>query len=391
MGIGDAPGGAVEQQAGEVGGQDLRPREGFEGAGRRLRPQPIADARLGPPRAAAPLVHRGAGGAGGDEAGQADAGLVERHARQTGIDDDPNPLDRQRRLGDAGRQHDLPGSGRSGRHGAVLFGRGKGTVEGRDLGALVDPLGEERRDPPDLALSGQEGEDRAGIGPQGAKDGVGHRILDPPVRIALRMACLHRKGPPLGFDDPRVAHQARDPGTVQGGGHDEDPEIVAETTLGVEREGETEIGRRASARGTRRRSPRRCRTIPDRRGSLRVKTPSVTTSIRVAREIFEPRRTRRPTVSPTRWPRVAAMRSAAPRAARRRGSRRMIRPRRRAMAHREAPADASGLAGSGRCHEHRRRTGFERREKARQGRIDREGSREEGVRRHRGWGGAGKR
>ena len=52
--------------------------------------------------------------------------------------------------------------------------------------------------------------------------------------------------------------------------------------------------------------------------------PSVTTSIRVRFVTFEPNRTRRPTVSPTCSPRVAAMRAAAARAASLRGSRTRI-------------------------------------------------------------------
>ena len=52
----------------------------------------------------------------------------------------------------------------------------------------------------------------------------------------------------------------------------------------------------------------------------RVKMPSVTTSMRVLRDTFEPKRTRRPTVSPTFSFSVAAIRSAAARAASRRGS-----------------------------------------------------------------------
>src|SRR5436190_1968992 len=52
----------------------------------------------------------------------------------------------------------------------------------------------------------------------------------------------------------------------------------------------------------------------------RVKIPSVITSMRVLRDTFEPKRTRKPTVSPTLSCKVAAIRSAAARAARRRGS-----------------------------------------------------------------------
>ncbi len=60
--------------------------------------------------------------------------------------------------------------------------------------------------------------------------------------------------------------------------------------------------------------------------TCRVKTPSVTTSTRVAAETLDCMRTRKPTVRPTGSPKVAAMRSAAARAARRRGSRTMILP-----------------------------------------------------------------
>ncbi len=55
-GIGDAPGGAVEQQRGEIGGEDLRRLVGGEGALLCLLPEPVADARLGAAGAAAALV-----------------------------------------------------------------------------------------------------------------------------------------------------------------------------------------------------------------------------------------------------------------------------------------------------------------------------------------------
>jgi hypothetical protein len=55
-----------------------------------------------------------------------------------------------------------------------------------------------------------------------------------------------------------------------------------------------------------------------------VNTPSVRTSMRVLADTFEPKRTRKPTASPVRSPKVFAMRSAAARAAIRRGSRTRI-------------------------------------------------------------------
>src|ERR671912_1276840 len=70
-------------------------------------------------------------------------------------------------------------------------------------------------------------------------------------------------------------------------------------------------------------SSKRTAATPSSAGSSRImreNTPSVTTSMRVRRPILDPRRTRSPTVSPTSSPSVRAMRSAAARAASRRGS-----------------------------------------------------------------------
>ena len=75
-------------------------------------------------------------------------------------------------------------------------------------------------------------------------------------------------------------------------------------------------------------SSNRTPATPSSEGSsriCRVNTPSVTTSIRVRFETRLCSRTRRPIVSPTFSPSVAAMRAAAARAARRRGSSRMRR------------------------------------------------------------------
>ena len=76
-------------------------------------------------------------------------------------------------------------------------------------------------------------------------------------------------------------------------------------------------------------SSNRTPATPSSAGSsriMRVNTPSVTTSMRVRFDTRLCRRTRRPIVSPTFSPSVAAMRDAAARAARRRGSSRMRRP-----------------------------------------------------------------
>ncbi len=131
VGIGDAPGGAIEEQARQIRRQDLGPRERFEGVGGGLRPKPPADARLGAAGAAPPLIHRGPGGARRHEPGQAETGLIDRHPGEAGIDHDPDPLDGQRGLGDAGGQHHLAGPGRRRGDGPILLGRREGAVERR--------------------------------------------------------------------------------------------------------------------------------------------------------------------------------------------------------------------------------------------------------------------
>ena len=80
--IGRAPLRQIEHEARQIGGEDFRPRIGFERGGLRLVPQPVADAGLGAAGAAAALVGGGARDAHGLEPGQADVGLVARHARQ---------------------------------------------------------------------------------------------------------------------------------------------------------------------------------------------------------------------------------------------------------------------------------------------------------------------
>ena len=77
--IGDAPGGAIEDERRKIGRQDLGPAEGLERAGRRLLPEPVANAGLGAAGAAAALVGGGARDAHRREPRQAGVGLVDRH------------------------------------------------------------------------------------------------------------------------------------------------------------------------------------------------------------------------------------------------------------------------------------------------------------------------
>jgi hypothetical protein len=56
------------------------------------------------------------------------------------------------------------------------------------------------------------------------------------------MARLDRVGAALAFDHGGVAEQAGDAGAVEGGAHHQQAQVGAEHALGVEREGEAEVG-----------------------------------------------------------------------------------------------------------------------------------------------------
>ena len=242
-GVGDAPGGAVEQQRGKVGGEDLRPGEGLERTIAGLLPEPVADAGLGAAGAAATLVGGRTASALGDKPGDADIGLVKRHPRQAGIDDDTHALDGQRGLGDRGRQHDLAPAQGGRQYGAVLLGLVERTIERRDLDSgIADLFAQALLDPANLALAGQEDEERAALLVQRQQDGLGDLVLDALQRVAAEIACLDGIGATLALNHRGIAEQARDSRAVERRRHHEDAQVLAQTGLGVERQSEAEIG-----------------------------------------------------------------------------------------------------------------------------------------------------
>ena len=145
-------------------------------------------------------------------------------------------------------------------------------------------------------------------------------------RIAGEIARLDRKGAALAFDHRRVAEQLADPRAVERRRHDQEAQILAQALLRVERQREAEIGieralvelveqHRGDAveRGIVEDHAREHALGDDLDAGLRSDPWS-----RGARAS--------PTVSPTFSPSVCAMRSAAARAASRRGSSTMILP-----------------------------------------------------------------
>ena len=96
-------------------------------------------------------------------------------------------------------------------------------------------------DPADLPLARQEDQDGAALGPQGARDRIRYLLVDAAVRVAPEIARLDRIGAAFGFDDGRLAEQPGDPRAVEGRGHDEEAQILAQAALRIERQREAEI------------------------------------------------------------------------------------------------------------------------------------------------------
>ena len=208
-GIGRAPLRQIEQQARQIGGEDFRPRIGFERRGLRLVPQPIADAGLGAAGAAAALIGGGARHAHGFQAGDADVGLVARHARKPAVDDDAHALDGERGFGNRGREHHLALALGRGRNRAILGLRVERAVKRHHVDrGIVDPLLQQRFGAADFRLPRQEHQRRARLGAQRARHRIGDLALDGLAGVAAEIARLDRQTPGLRFRPPAHRREA---------------------------------------------------------------------------------------------------------------------------------------------------------------------------------------
>ena len=208
-----APGGEVEHEARQVGGENFRPRIGLERRGLRLVPQPVANAGLGASGAAAALIGSRACDPHRFEAGDADIGLVARDAGQPAVDHDSHALDGDRGFRDRSREHDLAPAGRGGGDGAVLLVAGERAIKRDDIDGGIEPAFELRLRAADFRGAGQEHQRRAGIGAHRPRDGVGDLRLDRPG-VAAEIAGLDRKRAAFAGDHRRFAEQCRDAGAV---------------------------------------------------------------------------------------------------------------------------------------------------------------------------------
>ncbi len=116
-----------------------------------------------------------------------------------------------------------------------------------DIDIVREPLvGEPRRKSfchaPDLPLTGEKREDRALLIPEGLEDGRRHLLFDPLRGITAEIVRLDRIGTAFASNDRGIAEQLGDPGTFERCRHDDDPQITTQRALGVESQGQAEIG-----------------------------------------------------------------------------------------------------------------------------------------------------
>ena len=160
-------------------------------------PQPVRDARLGAPGPAGALVGRVTADRHRRQTSHAGPRVEPRRPGEAAVDDDAHAFDRQRRLGDVGRQHDAPATRRRRRQRPVLLlGRhGAGQRQHVDVGAggAGEPVGGAR----DLADAGQERQHVARLLDQRPLHGAGHRDLDAVVAPAREPSARRRDGSAL--------------------------------------------------------------------------------------------------------------------------------------------------------------------------------------------------
>ncbi len=248
-----APDRELERERREIGRRDLGRRVRRERALRALGPDPIADAGSGAARAAGALLGRRARDPLRLEAAHARAGIEHAAPLEARIDDGAHAVDREARLGDVGREHDLAAAAARGLKRRVLLGRRQLAVERQNVDVRAElRLAESRLHAADLGRAGQEHEQIAGRlrerAQHDARDDRVRRLLAGRARAGQRgqaladVADLDRMHARGVLDDWSAAEQPRDRGAVEGGRHREDAQRRRDVPLRIESERETDVG-----------------------------------------------------------------------------------------------------------------------------------------------------
>ena len=255
-----------------VGDGDLGRRVRREAAVRALAPQPIADAGRRAARAARALLGRGARDALRLEPAHAGDGIEHAAPLEPGVDDDAHAVDRQARLRDVRREHDLAAARARRRERRVLLAGRELAVERQhvDVGAERELVAQPPLDAADLAGAGQEHEQVARRVREralhGARDGRVDRLGAAGQRGQALADVVHVDGEhaPEAFDDGRAAEQA--PRRARRRSSPTSRARAAPARGGAARRARTRGRRRRAgcARDTRRTAPRRRLRAPGR-------------------------------------------------------------------------------------------------------------------------------
>ena len=132
-----------EREPGEVGLGDLGRAVLGAGAVLDLAPQPVRRARLGSPGASRPLLGRRPTRRHRRQPGHPAAGVEARLAGEAAVDHDADAVDGQRRLGDVGRQHHPATPGPRRRQRSVLLGERQRSGEWEDVDVGSDGVAQQ--------------------------------------------------------------------------------------------------------------------------------------------------------------------------------------------------------------------------------------------------------
>ena len=196
-----APGGEFERETREVDLGDLGlevrpPRAVLE-----LAPEPVGDARFGTPGASGALIGGRSARADRGETGHPGALVESWDSGQAGVDHDANTVDRQRRLGDVGAQHDAATTMGRRFEREVLLGECQRAGERPHVDVGRERALEHRLHPPDLTDPRQEHEHVAGLLAHGPVHERGHRLGDTVLLAHGRPHDLDRVHPSVAAGD----------------------------------------------------------------------------------------------------------------------------------------------------------------------------------------------
>ena len=237
----------LERQAGEIDRGDLGGAVRRPAAVLDLRPQPVGDAWLRAPGSTGALVGRVAADRHRGQARHPGGRVEPWRSGKPAVDDDPDPLDRERGLGDVGRQDDAPPAGWRRGEGEVLLLSAHRPGERAYVDHVADDADESVAAAHDLADAGEKHEDVAVILCQRPDDRSFDGVLEAVLALPRQPADVHRVCPSGDLDDRRrigsdAGEEASEARRVSGGRHRQNAQV------GPQRRGHVEGQRQAEVR-----------------------------------------------------------------------------------------------------------------------------------------------